>query len=144
MVIVMIGIMAAIAYPRLSNSGFDEGGYREQVIASLSYARKAAVAQRRNVRVTLSNNSLNFLIANDIPEGPNGLNFAPANARNLVLPGSTSSQISPRGNSALAGPPTLTFSPLGVASSSTSAYVYTITGAQARTFQVDPVSGYVY
>lgn len=49
-VIIVVGIMAYVALPRLELlRGFDEEGYRDKVRASLQYARKAAVAQRRYV-----------------------------------------------------------------------------------------------
>ena len=49
-VIVLLGIVAAVAMPRLQGgSGFDERGFRDQVMAALRYAQKSAVAARRTV-----------------------------------------------------------------------------------------------
>jgi MSHA pilin protein MshC len=141
-IIVLIGIISAVAYPRMAVDGFDETGYRDQVMASLAFARKAAVAQRRYVQVTLTGNALSFRIANSTPESLSGTTFAGAAGRDLILPGSDSAQIAPRGRTGLAGPITLVFSPLGIATSTS--YLYTVTGSAVRTLRVDEMTGYVY
>ena len=65
MTIVLIGILAVVVLPRLDLlKGFDEVGYRDKVIATLQYARKAAVAQRRNVCVTA--NGTGLLLTRDL------------------------------------------------------------------------------
>jgi MSHA pilin protein MshC len=51
-VIVLIGIISAIALPRMfSRDVFDSRAYYDQVLAALRYAQKAAISQRRNVCV---------------------------------------------------------------------------------------------
>lgn len=135
---IMVGILAAVAIPRLNLLGsFDEIGYRDQVVAALEFSRKAAVAQRRYVRVTLTGSALSFDIASGTPEG------AAANSydRQLILPGSSLNQISPRGNTTLSGPTTLVFDPLGRASAAS--YSYTVTGESTSTLTVDSGTGYV-
>jgi MSHA pilin protein MshC len=135
---IMIGILAAVAIPRMNVlGGFDEIGYRDQVIAALEFARKSAVVQRRNVQVTLAGNALSFDIASDTPEGAAAMTFN----RQLLLPGSNSNQISPRGSTTLNGPATLVFDTLGRASAAS--YVYTVTGDSAVTLTVDAGTGYV-
>ena len=48
--IVIIGILAVNILPRWSgNSGFDDRGFRDSVVAGLRYAQKSAVASRRTV-----------------------------------------------------------------------------------------------
>lgn len=138
--IVLIGILSAVAYPRLMSSGYDEVGFRDQVASTLAFARKAAVAQRRNVQVSLSGNMLSFRVANAIPESAAGASFGGATGKDLILPGSSLAYIKPQGRSTLAGPATLIFGPLGVAAASS--YTYTINSM--RTLQVDPATGYVY
>jgi MSHA pilin protein MshC len=89
MTILLIGILSATAIPRMNLiDGFDEAGYRDQVIAALQFARKAAVAQRRNVQVTLADNSLSFDVASGAGENHTSL----------------------RRNTSLTGPPSLIFS----------------------------------
>lgn len=51
-VIVIAGILAAVAVPRFSGKhGFEARGFADQVAASLHYARQVAIAQRRSVCV---------------------------------------------------------------------------------------------
>jgi MSHA pilin protein MshC len=59
-VIVIIGIMGAIALPRFFERGsFDSRGFYDQTISTLRYAQKAAIAQHRFVCVSFpANNSL--------------------------------------------------------------------------------------
>jgi MSHA pilin protein MshC len=54
-VLVIIGIVAAVAAPRLlSNVAFTERGYADEIAASLRYSRRIAVASACNVRVTVN------------------------------------------------------------------------------------------
>jgi len=54
-VIVLLGIVAAVAVPRWGGgNGFEERGVRDQIVAALRYAQKSAVAARRTVCVTFS------------------------------------------------------------------------------------------
>jgi len=58
-VLVIVGIVAAIAVPRFFDSGsFSNRGYYDQLISTLRYAQKAAIAQHRFVCVTISANSV--------------------------------------------------------------------------------------
>ena len=57
-VMVIVGIVSAIALPRMFERGlFDSRGYYDQVISSLRYAQKTAISQRRTVCVTFPNTS---------------------------------------------------------------------------------------
>ncbi len=59
MVLVIVGVLAAIAIPRFFESrGFDAAGFADQAQSMLQYAQKMAVAKRRNVCVTLTANSI--------------------------------------------------------------------------------------
>lgn len=47
---VIIGILAVVLLPKWGgNSGFDERGFRDRVVAGLRYAQKSAIATRRTV-----------------------------------------------------------------------------------------------
>jgi MSHA pilin protein MshC len=146
-VMILIGILSAVAIPRMNLiSGFDEIGYRDQVIAALEFARKAAVAHRRGVRIQVSGSSLIFTMDSCYPEGsatstPPCASLVGTYPNNLNLPGSSSNQISPRGSTTLTGPATLVFDPLGRASATS--YTYTITGDSTATLTVDAGTGYV-
>lgn len=55
LVMVVAGILATVAMPRLvARSGFDTRGYADQVAATVRFAQKLAVAQRRQVFVLLA------------------------------------------------------------------------------------------
>lgn len=56
---VILGILAAVAAPRFFEKGtFDSRGFYDQVISTLRYAQKAAIAQRRFVCVAFAANSV--------------------------------------------------------------------------------------
>jgi MSHA pilin protein MshC len=142
--IIIIGILAVVALPRFDLlKGYDEVGYRDKVKATLEYARKSAVAQRRNVRVSLAGNNLSLAIDNDVPEGAGAATYP----RALTLPapdracGGATNQICPPDNVTLAGPATLAFSPLGRPSAGAT---YTVTGDGANTITVEAETGYVH
>lgn len=59
MIIVIAGILATFAAPRFFDRNvFDSRGFYDQVIASLRYAQKAAIAQHRFVCVAFTANSV--------------------------------------------------------------------------------------
>lgn len=58
-VIVLVGILAAIAMPRFSSTGgFDGRAYSDQVKGLMRYGQKIAIAQGRNVFVRISATSV--------------------------------------------------------------------------------------
>ena len=58
MVMVLIGVLAVFAAPRIFNSGdFNARGFHDETLALLRYAQKTAIAQRRTVCVTFSGNT---------------------------------------------------------------------------------------
>lgn len=127
MVILILGILAVFVLPRIDlTRGFEEVGLHDAVRSTLEYARKSAVAERRNVRVTLAGNNLTLTIDNVGPETGGAGTFP----RALALPtpdrrcgGPVNQLCSPPGV-ALGGPATLDFSPLGRPSA---AATYTVT-----------------
>jgi MSHA pilin protein MshC len=55
LVIVVAGILAAVAVPRMvGRTGFDARGFADQLAATVRFAQKLAVAQRRDVFVQLT------------------------------------------------------------------------------------------
>jgi MSHA pilin protein MshC len=59
MVMVIVGILAIVVAPRFfDNNSFQSRGFADQVQATLRYAQKEAVAQRRFVCVTLTSASV--------------------------------------------------------------------------------------
>lgn len=146
-IMIVIGILAAVAVPRFSLlSGYDEIGYRDQVKATLEFARKAAVAQRRYVcveRPVLSPNSLSVTIDTDIPENRTGSLGTCTRQQPLVLPGGSSNQINPRGSITLLPSSTqsLIFDALGRASVTAT---FKVQGDAEHDIFVVQETGYVY
>lgn len=52
-VIAIVAILAAVALPRLNESGVNASWFQEQVKAALRYAQREAIAQRRLVYVSI-------------------------------------------------------------------------------------------
>ncbi|MBI5921059.1 MAG: type II secretion system protein [Betaproteobacteria bacterium] len=166
-VMIVIAILAVAVVPRFSLlSGFDEVGYRDKVKATLEFARKAAVAQRRYVCVTKNGNGL--VLTRDLRD-PDPLTFASVTA--ATCPNAGSSQVTlPAPDTAACGGATagneicapanstsitlsapatlLIFNPLGQPSStancSTTNFCYTVTGTDAYTITVEAETGYVH
>ena len=64
MVIVMLGILAVYAAPRMFDSkDVYARGFHDETLGFLRYAQKTAIAQRRTVCVTFSSNSLTLSMA---------------------------------------------------------------------------------
>ncbi|APW41277.1 prepilin-type N-terminal cleavage/methylation domain-containing protein [Rhodoferax saidenbachensis] len=64
MVLVLLGVLAVVAAPRMFNGNdFEARGFHDQTLSYLRYAQKTAIAQRRTVCVTFTNNSLTLSIA---------------------------------------------------------------------------------
>ena len=58
-VILILGILAVAAAPRFFNrAGYDNRGFYDQVLATLRYAQKIAIAQRTTACVTFTANSV--------------------------------------------------------------------------------------
>lgn len=56
-VMIIAGILAAVAAPRLTDSGFDDRRLRDETIATLRFAQKSAIASRRMTCVTFVTNT---------------------------------------------------------------------------------------
>jgi MSHA pilin protein MshC len=148
-VLLILGIMSVYVAPKFTGfNSFSDNGFQSQVIGALQFARKAADAQRRNVKVSLAANSLTITVdtLNDDTAGAGSYAAlalpAPQNQN-----GCASNQVCApsSGILTLTGPSSLVFSPIGQANASS--YLYTVadagTGFSANV-TVDPISGYVY
>ena len=66
MVIVLVGVLAVYAVPRMINSNdLSARGFHDTTLAYLRYAQKTAIAQRRTVCVSFTGSSVSLRIAND-------------------------------------------------------------------------------
>ena len=130
MVIVLLGVLAVFAAPRIFNSDdFNARGFHDETLSLLRYAQKTAIAQRRTVCVALNPTGVALTIDSDSP-ADGTCNAAPA------LPNA------PRGGSGLAGSvASFEFTPLGSINPATAV---TITIAGSSNIQVEAGTGYVH
>lgn len=64
MVIVMLGVLAVFAAPRIFNSNdFNARGFHDETLSLLRYAQKTAIAQRRTVCVAFTTTTVILTIA---------------------------------------------------------------------------------
>ena len=130
MVIVILGVLAVFAVPRLFDSGdFYARGFHDETLSLLRYAQKAAIAQRRTVCVTLAATGVTMTMDKTTP--PDGVCDS---APDLPNP--------PRGGTGLAGTPgAFQFTPLGSTDQTTN---ISITIDNAANITVEAVTGYVH
>jgi MSHA pilin protein MshC len=154
MTIVIVGILAVVAMGRLDfTSVFQQRGVYDKVKAGLEFARKAAVAKRRCVQVTVNGGTVSFLYDSNSPEtaGVNcaGSSFAAGNY--LTLPaadtdcpsGGHGNVVCSHSGGTIAGATTFTFDATGGASAAATLSV-TSPGLSADTITVESQTGYVH
>lgn len=105
MVIVILGVLAVFAAPRIFNSGdFNARGFHDETLSLLRYAQKTAIAQRRTVCVTFTTTTATLTMASNpsttdcsVPAaggltGPRGETPAaiPSTARGITFSGTLS------------------------------------------------------
>lgn len=93
-VLILLGIMSAVIIPRWSGgSGFEERGFRDQVISALRYAQKSAIAARRTVCVNLTTSPSALSVQISSAYGATGCSAGSAlvgpDGQNLVLTASS-------------------------------------------------------
>lgn len=135
-VIIIIGILAITVIPRFANrSNFDARGFYDTTLATLQYAQKSAVAQRRQVCVTIDASSISLKI--DPSYGVNSC------ANNLAGPDGKApyTLTAPTGITLSPATTNFSFAPSGVPSA---AQRFTVSELPNKTITIDGVSGYVY
>jgi MSHA pilin protein MshC len=143
-VIITLGILAAVAIPRLNTKTFDTVGFYQEALSAVRYAQKEAVAKRRVVCVGLAANSINVRYARAIGSftcdtdltSPRGVSPFTVTAITGVT---------------LASAPaiaTLYFDPLGrpfdAINSASPQRTISISGDGTQTFVIEPETGYVH
>lgn len=137
-VIVIVGIMGALAAPRFfDRNTFDSRGFYDQVISTLRYAQKAAIAQHRFVCVAFSANSITLTVDPVSPGTAHPAATCPGN--NLSSPDGRVpySVTSPGANVTLSGYADFNFDALGRASNTVAITV------DSYTINIDRETGYV-
>ena len=130
MVIVILGVLAVFAAPRILNTGdFTLRGFHDETLSLLRFAQKTAVAQRRTVCVTLAATGVTMTMDTNSP--PDGACDATPTLPNT-----------PRGGSGLAGSvASFNFTSLG---NTDQAARVTITIVNSSAITVEADTGYVH
>jgi MSHA pilin protein MshC len=104
-VVIIASILTVFAFARINTKGFDAEGFSNQLAATMRYAQKIAIAQRRSVAVTITSSSVSLIYP--------GLSGTPALRK---PPGTEAYTINVPSGVTLGGtlvPGTVTFSALG-------------------------------
>jgi MSHA pilin protein MshC len=90
MIIVILGIIAVFAIPRMDTSGYRAVEFRDKVVSALRYAQKTATSHRRMVCVAFTASSVALTIDHDRSGACDGqaLNL-PGSGSNTVQGGDT-------------------------------------------------------
>ncbi len=72
MTIVMVGVLAVVAWPTMSTSEYRAVEFRDKVVSALRYAQKTATSHRRMVCVAFTASSLALTIDHDKSGACNG------------------------------------------------------------------------
>lgn len=142
MVMVIIGILATVAAPRFFDRNvFDSRGFYDQVISTLRYAQKAAIAQRRFVCVAFAANSVTLTYDPTAPSAAHPAATCPGS--NLTGPaGQSPYSVSSSNASFTATPAAFNFDALGKPSFATAPSI-TVSGYTAS-ITVEAETGYVH
>lgn len=143
-VILLVSILAVVAVPRLNTRTFDTVGFHQEVLSSVRYAQKEAVAKRRVVCVTLGANSVSVRFARNAGAftcdadltSPRGISPFTVTASSGVTLSSVPS-IGTFYFDALGRP-------LNAAGVSSPQRTITITGDGTQNFVIEPETGYVH
>ena len=95
MVIVLLGLVAAIVLPRINLDNFQEGGFFNQALSSIRYAQKQAISTGCNVTVEIDNVDSDICElkwngcasnANLVNPGTGGVEFCPDSSPSGAIP----------------------------------------------------------
>lgn len=94
MVIVILGILAVVALPRMDTSGYRALEFHDQVVSALRYAQKTATSHRRLVCAVFSASTVTLTIARANPSAAcNDPLILPGGNSNIVQSGDTTNAI---------------------------------------------------
>mgnify|MGYP003342709525 CR=1 FL=1 len=135
-VIMIVGIISAVALPRfVGKSAFDSRGFHDQVLASIRYAQKLAIAQRRTggIFVCVGATSVAVAAASGCAAPLTGPNGSPLQ---LTAPAGVTLNTTSFGFDALGRP--------NPNAAVTITFTSTIAGDPARQVVVEAETGYVH
>lgn len=117
-VMLLVGILAVVAIPKLNASTFKERGFRDAVFAALTHGRHVAMASRRFVCATIvpgTGSSATLTLTRDVgtsPETAASINCTQALPLPSPMPGCAASACAP-GGVTLVGSTSVIFDPQG-------------------------------
>ena len=152
MVILLLGILAAVGGPRFFNlQSYSVRGWTDQVMSTARYARNVAVAASgRYVRLVLNTNSISATLATDCTTLTTTALRNPAGNGNLVLTAPTGVTLAVTSQSL---PYTVCFDSLGRPRAASSATGVLLTGnttlqitggASSTTIYLEPETGFIH
>lgn len=149
MVIIILGVLAAVAAPRLLNtSDFNARGFHDETLSLLRYAQKSAIAQRRTVCVAFTDTSMSLTMAPAAPTAAIATPTCSASPATLVGPVGGNAVVTARSGVAFGTVPTdFNFDGLGQPITSAGVLMATQTiqvANSAKAIQVEATTGYVY
>ncbi len=138
-VIAIVGILSIYAAASLNRTTFDTSRYARELEATLAYAQKSAVAQRRQVSVTVAASSVTFAICSAFdPCGGTVAFTLPTQSGGATL-------TAPSGVTIGSTNASFTFMPSGSLNSAITAPVsITVSGSGTRTVVIEPGTGFVH
>lgn len=147
-IIIMVGILAAVAAPRFSTRDFSQHGFYTGVKNLLQHARRTAMASRRYqcVDVTGGGTVLSLTRDTGVPEGKAAINCATSLNLPVVTRGCGSNQVCAPSGVTVTGSSSLIFDPLGRLVSSPGVVAVsaaTLSIAGEANITVAPETGYV-
>lgn len=94
MVIVILGILAVVAIPRMDTSGYQALEFHDQTVSALRYAQKTASSRRRMVCVAFTESSVSLTIDHDKSTNCNGQAlYLPGSSANVLTSGDMTNAI---------------------------------------------------
>jgi MSHA pilin protein MshC len=143
MTMVIVGILAVVALPRLTRTAFDEARLYQETLAALRYAQRTALAHQRTVCATFSGTptkQLTLTYASSCVY-PSACTVSDCNA-NLPAPAGVSTgayTVAAAGSASYTTASSFAFDRVGRPSAA-----QTIVLSDGRTIAVEPETGYVH
>jgi MSHA pilin protein MshC len=149
MVIVILGVLAVFAAPRMFNtSDFNARGFHDETLSLLRYAQKSAIAQRRTVCVAFTDTTVSLTMAPAAPAAGAPTPGCSASPVTLVGPASATAAVTAKpGVTFDALPTNFNFDGLGQPITSAGVLMDTQTiqiANSAKAIQVEAATGYVH
>lgn len=137
--IILLGILSAVVLPRLTGTGIDERGFRDELATALRYAQKSAIAARRTTCASISTTpaEVSFRISDDfgVADCATGSALNGSDGQPLIV-------AAPSGTTFASAPASVIFDAGGRPNAAASISVSGLSGGLAITVEAE--TGYVH